>query len=201
MKKPSVLLLDEPLSNLDARLRIEMREEIRRIQVETGVTTVFVTHDQEEALMITDEVVLMKDGEYLQQCPPQEMYVHPDNLFVASFLGNPPINIVNGSVKDGYMLLSGQKPYRLDGIPDGDYRFGFRAEWFTDGSDFIVELDEVSTHGRDQIAEFELGGSPAKAITDSIRYLQKGMKVSFSLKEDMFYVFDRDGREIRRKGL
>lgn len=201
VKKPRVLLLDEPLSNLDARLRIEMRSEIRRIQLETGVTTIFVTHDQEEAMNITDEIVLMKDGRFLQQCSPQEMYVHPKNMFVASFLGNPPINIVNGSVKDNLMFLEGQKPYPVENIPDGDYKFGFRAEWFTEGSDFVFTIEDVAIHGRDQIAEFNFSGSPAVALTDSIRFLRKGMKVSFSMKEDMFYVFDSDGNEIRRKGL
>lgn len=201
VKNPKVLLLDEPLSNLDARLRIEMRSEIRRIQLETGVTTIFVTHDQEEAMNITDEIVLMKDGTFLQQCSPQEMYVHPDNLFVASFLGNPPINIVKGCIKDGMMLLEGQKPHPVENIPDGEYRFGFRAEWFTEGNDFVFTLTDVSVHGRDQIAEFDFAGTPAIALTDSIRFLQKGMKVSFSMKEDMFYVFDSEGKEIRRKGV
>ena len=92
VKRPDILLLDEPLSNLDARLRLEMREEIRRIQTETGVTTVFVTHDQEEAMSITDEIVLMRTGVVQQQCPPQQMYLNPANRFVAGFLGNPPIN-------------------------------------------------------------------------------------------------------------
>src|SRR5574344_120675 len=77
VKNPSILLLDEPLSNLDARLRIEMRSEIRRIQKETGVTTIFVTHDQEEAMSICDEIILMKKGVIQQQCHPQEMYLSP----------------------------------------------------------------------------------------------------------------------------
>ena len=92
IKEPDILLLDEPLSNLDARLRLEMREEIRRIQLETGVTTIFVTHDQEEAMSITDEIVLMKKGIIQQQCAPIDMYLQPVNRFVASFMGNPPID-------------------------------------------------------------------------------------------------------------
>ena len=94
VKEPQLLLLDEPLSNLDARLRIEMREEIRRIQQEVGITTIFVTHDQEEAMSISDKVLLMKDGKYQQFSPPQEMYDHPVNAFVAKFMGNPPINMI-----------------------------------------------------------------------------------------------------------
>ena len=91
VKMPKVLLLDEPLSNLDARLRLQTREEIRRIQRETGITTVFVTHDQEEAMSISDEIVIMKLGIVQQIGRPQEVYDNPANLFVAKFLGTPPI--------------------------------------------------------------------------------------------------------------
>ena len=99
VKKPRVLLLDEPLSNLDARLRLQTREEIRRIQQETGITTVFVTHDQEEAMSISDEIVVMKLGVMQQMDPPQEVYNNPANLFVAQFLGTPPINVFRGKVE------------------------------------------------------------------------------------------------------
>lgn len=91
-KEPDILLMDEPLSNLDARLRIEMREEIRRIQQETNVTTIFVTHDQEEALSISDHVMVLNEGHIQQISEPQKLYEHPSNLFVAEFLGNPAIN-------------------------------------------------------------------------------------------------------------
>ncbi|MBQ1945329.1 MAG: ABC transporter ATP-binding protein, partial [Clostridia bacterium] len=101
VKMPRVLLLDEPLSNLDARLRLQTREEIRRIQRETKVTTVFVTHDQEEAMSISDEIVVMKDGVIQQIGKPQEVYDNPCNLFVAKFLGTPPINVFRGKVSGG----------------------------------------------------------------------------------------------------
>ena len=83
-----------------------MREEIRRIQTETGVTTVFVTHDQEEAMSITDEIVLMRTGVVQQQCPPQQMYLNPANRFVAGFLGNPPINFFRLDVCGGTVCLA-----------------------------------------------------------------------------------------------
>ena len=89
VKRPRVLLLDEPLSNLDARLRLQTREEIRRIQRETGITTIFVTHDQEEAMSISDLIVVMKEGLVHQIDKPQAVYDHPVNLFVAKFLGTP----------------------------------------------------------------------------------------------------------------
>ena len=97
VKMPRVLLLDEPLSNLDARLRLQTREEIRRIQRETKITTVFVTHDQEEAMSISDMIVVMKLGVVQQTGKPQEVYDDPTNLFVAKFLGTPPINVFNGA--------------------------------------------------------------------------------------------------------
>ena len=107
-KKPRVLLLDEPLSNLDARLRLQTREEIRRIQRETGITTVFVTHDQEEAMSISDTIVVMKEGVVQQIDEPQKVYEEPANLFVAKFLGSPAINVFDGEIVDGKVMLCGK---------------------------------------------------------------------------------------------
>ncbi len=107
-KSPRVLLLDEPLSNLDARLRLQTREEIRRIQKETGITTIFVTHDQEEAMSISDVIVVMNFGVINQIDEPQKVYDEPANLFVAKFLGSPAINIFDGEIKDGKLYVAGQ---------------------------------------------------------------------------------------------
>lgn len=98
VKNPDVLLLDEPLSNLDAKLRLEMREEIKRIQRKTGITTIFVTHDQEEASSIADNVVLMKSGDIQQLGKPREIYKNPSNRFVAEFIGTPSINSIVGTL-------------------------------------------------------------------------------------------------------
>ena len=105
VKMPRILLLDEPLSNLDARLRLQTREEIKRIQKETGITTIFVTHDQEEAMSISDLIVVMKLGVVQQIDEPQKVYDNPVNLFVANFLGTPPINIFRGKVENGKLYL------------------------------------------------------------------------------------------------
>lgn len=104
-KKPGVLLLDEPLSNLDARLRLQTREEIKRIQRSTGITTVFVTHDQEEAMSISDTIVVMKLGVIQQIGEPQYVYEEPVNLFVAKFLGNPAINTFEGEIRGGKLYI------------------------------------------------------------------------------------------------
>ena len=96
VKQPALLLMDEPLSNLDARLRIEMREEILRIQSRTGITTIFVTHDQEEALSLSSRVILLCDGRVQQIGSPETLYRSPENFFTASFFGNPPVNVLDG---------------------------------------------------------------------------------------------------------
>ena len=108
VKKPRVLLLDEPLSNLDARLRLQTREEIRRIQKETGITTIFVTHDQEEAMSISDVIVVMNFGVIQQIDAPQTVYDEPVNLFVAKFLGSPAINVFDGEIKGGKLYIDGK---------------------------------------------------------------------------------------------
>lgn len=197
-KDPKVLLLDEPLSNLDARLRIEMRQEIRRIQVETGVTTIFVTHDQEEAMNITDEIVLMKDGKFLQQCAPQEMYLKPNSQFVASFLGNPPINIIPATYKKGEILFDGQKswPITLKGVEDGKtVNVGIRAESFTEGDEFVVKVEETEIRGRDQLVSFFLNNTPVRALVDTIRRITSGMTINLAVKYGLIYVFDPETGE------
>ena len=129
VKKPKVLLLDEPLSNLDARLRLQTREEIKRIQRETGITTIFVTHDQEEAMSISDQMVVLNFGVKQQVDAPQVMYTEPVNQFVAKFLGNPPINILEGVVKNKKLMIDDVTICDKD-VADGSYNVGLRPEDF-----------------------------------------------------------------------
>ena len=151
VKMPRILLLDEPLSNLDARLRLQTREEIRRIQRETGITTVFVTHDQEEAMSISDLIVVMKDGVVQQIGKPQEVYDAPVNLFVAKFLGTPPINVFKGKIQDGKLFI-GSTPV-LDANCDytGHVDVAIRPEGFVPAEDGILscQLRRVEVMGRD----------------------------------------------------
>ena len=130
VKMPKVLLMDEPLSNLDARLRLQTREEIKRIQKETGITTVFVTHDQEEAMSISDLIVVMKDGVIQQIGEPQEVYDEPKNLFVAKFLGTPPINVFSGKVEAETLWIGEDCVMETKGIPDGEVTVAIRPEGF-----------------------------------------------------------------------
>ena len=151
VKLPRVLLLDEPLSNLDARLRLQTREEIRRIQRETGVTTVFVTHDQEEAMSISDLIIVMKDGVVQQIGKPQEVYDAPVNLFVAKFLGTPPINVFRGAVKAGKLYIGEEAVLDASGIADQEVYAAVRPEGFVpdDKGALTCNLTEVEVMGRD----------------------------------------------------
>ena len=151
VKMPKVLLLDEPLSNLDARLRLQTREELRRIQRKTGITTVFVTHDQEEAMSISDEIVVMKDGVIQQIGKPQDVYEAPVNLFVAKFLGTPPINVFRGVVKAEKLYIGDAAVLDAPGIADGKVYAAVRPEGFElkrDGA-CACKLHEVAVMGRD----------------------------------------------------
>lgn len=116
VKEPKILLLDEPFSNLDARLRIELRDDIRALQKQLGITTIFVTHDQEEAMSISDRILLMNQGNVQQYDSPQGMYRAPANLFVARFLGNPPINLFPCRYENGKIFLKEETEWNLDEI-------------------------------------------------------------------------------------
>ena len=138
-KTPRVLLLDEPLSNLDARLRLQTREEIRRIQKETGITTIFVTHDQEEAMSISDVIVVMNFGVIQQIDAPQTVYDEPVNLFVAKFLGSPAINVFDGEIKGGKLYIDG-KVFDSGKEYQGEYHgFVDREKTVVKGTDLSLE--------------------------------------------------------------
>ena len=155
VKKPKVLLLDEPLSNLDARLRLQTREEIRRIQRDTGITTIFVTHDQEEAMSISDEIVVMKLGEEQQIDAPQIVYNSPSNLFVAQFLGTPPINVFEGKISKGKIFVGDECVYTTKTeVEDQDLYIAIRPEGMNVVKDekadgFTASVDMIQVLGRD----------------------------------------------------
>ena len=151
VKRPRVLLLDEPLSNLDARLRLQTREEIRRIQRQTSVTTVFVTHDQEEAMSISDIIVVMKDGVVQQIGKPQDVYDSPVNLFVAKFLGTPPIHVFAGRIQSGRRYIGDAAVLDVDGAADQPVYAAIRPEGFILAEDgpLCCKLDRVEVMGRD----------------------------------------------------
>ena len=190
VKEPDVLLLDEPLSNLDARLRMEMRQEVRRIQLESKVTTIFVTHDQEEAMSITDLIVLMKWGVVQQVGPAHEIYMNPHNDFVASFMGNPPITYVDVTAKNGAVTLPGGAVLPVPGCPEGTLRMGIRPEAWTPGKTIGVRLDHVEMRGQDQIVDFTLGGTRITATLDAEYEAAAGKEMFLDIRPTRCYFFD-----------
>ncbi len=204
VKMPRILLLDEPLSNLDARLRLQTREEIRRIQKETGITTVFVTHDQEEAMSISDLIVVMKDGLMQQAGAPQQVYDDPENLFVAKFLGTPPINVFAGQVKGGRLYLDGQPVLETPGVPDQAVTAAVRPEGFlpcTDGP-MVCTVRRTEVMGRDTsvvCGHSAFTGENFRIILDSddLSHLC-GDSARFRLKNGKVFLFDTTtGARIR----
>ena len=195
VKRPRVLLLDEPLSNLDARLRLQTREEIRRIQRETGITTVFVTHDQEEAMSISDGIVVMEAGVVQQIGRPQEVYDDPVNLFVAKFLGTPAINVFRGRVSSGMLRIGEENVLKVNGAPDGNVIAGIRPEGFIPDKEgpFTVQLVRVEVMGRDTSVVSThpaLDGATVRSIISSEENIDpESREVKFRLKPAKVYLF------------
>ncbi len=200
-KMPRVLLLDEPLSNLDARLRLQTREEIRRIQKETGITTVFVTHDQEEAMSISDMIVVMKLGVLQQIGKPQDIYDSPVNLFVAKFLGTPPINVFNGRVENGVLYIGSDAVLNISGVEDRNVTIGIRPEGFIpdENGGLLCELSNVEVMGRDVsiVSKNENSQNPIiRSIVDTdCKIDRENPVIKFSLKPHKVFLFDTETEE------
>ena len=201
VKRPKVLLLDEPLSNLDARLRLQTREEIRRIQKETGITTIFVTHDQEEAMSISDEIIVMSAGILQQTGHPQEVYDDPINLFVATFLGTPAINLFEGNVKDGGLYVGDERVLETPGAEDLPVRTGIRPEGFVLDEDgpFTLNMLRVEVMGRDTTLVCEhpafLGQSIRAIVPSDTVVTRDAGPVHLRLKPAKVHLFREDTME------
>lgn len=210
-KKPRVLLLDEPLSNLDARLRLQTREEIKRIQRETGITTVFVTHDQEEAMSISDTIVVMKLGVIQQIDEPQKVYDEPANLFVAKFLGSPAINVFDGEIKGGKLLLNGKaidedaaykKANEQTGEKDRKVKIAVRPESFEypkKGGTIPVDVSSIEHIGRDITVNGYVNGQEnhIKVIIPSELSKEVVGKEQLLFNAKRLYVFEETGERIK----
>lgn len=197
VKKPKLLLLDEPLSNLDAKLRLEMREEIRRIQLEVGITAIFVTHDQEEALSISDKVMLMNGGIVQQESAPQEMYRHPVNTFTAKFIGSPPINMLDAAKNQDAFQISGTDinlslPAAISS--HDSLNIGLRPEnLFLSNAEeavFSGEITHVETVGRDTMIRVTSGEQTIRALMASDVEVAVGQRAHLSAKPEHIHYFD-----------
>ena len=201
VKMPRVLLLDEPLSNLDARLRLQTREEIRRIQKETGITTVFVTHDQEEAMSISDIIVVMKLGVVQQVGKPQDIYDSPVNLFVAEFLGTPPINVFKGRVEEGKLYIGEDAVMDITGVENKEVYVAIRPEGFIPCEDGALKcaLSNLEVMGRDVsiVSTHTASANPiVRSIVDADNKIDlTAQTVNFSLKPHKVFLFDLETEE------
>ncbi|MCD8344536.1 MAG: ABC transporter ATP-binding protein [Oscillospiraceae bacterium] len=205
-KEPQVLLLDEPLSNLDAKLRVETREEIRRIQQEVKITTIFVTHDQEEAMSISDRIAVMDAGVLQQFEKPQDMYLNPVNTFVANFLGTPQINMFDGEVTDEGIFLGGNLVRaradfadKLTPIPNGTYKMGIRPEHFELVDDGVpATADRVLMTGRELQVFFHLGETPFRLLTHSDQRLYQGSEFNLQVRRAQLMIFSEDNLTLAK---
>ena len=196
VKMPKVLLLDEPLSNLDARLRLATRVEIRRIQKETNITTIFVTHDQEEAMSISDLIVVMNAGVIQQIGKPQEVYDNPINLFVAKFLGTPAINVFDGRIQDGYLVLNNEKIMKVD-LENQVVYVGIRPEGFVvdENGPFTCDFKSLEVMGRDSSVLCSnsscISGEIRAIIPTDTKIDINSDHIKFSIKPYKIHIFNK----------
>lgn len=201
VKMPRVLLLDEPLSNLDARLRLQTREEIRRIQKQTKITTIFVTHDQDEAMSISDIIVVMKDGVVQQIGKPQEVYDDPVNLFVAKFLGTPPINVFDGAVRQEKLYIGEDAILDVKGVSDQEVFIGIRPEGFVlqENGSLHCNLSRIEVMGRDisVVSTHNCCEAPAiRSIVNAEHNIDLSSEtVRFSIKPNKVFIFRKETEE------
>jgi ABC-type sugar transport system ATPase subunit len=205
VKEPSLLLLDEPLSNLDAKLRIVMRAEIKRLQKQLGITTIFVTHDQLEAMTMADRIALMKDGKLVDYRQPHELYDHPRNPFTAEFIGSPPINFLRVRVEQAdstvtlagvglSMCLEGELRQKVTELGVGrDLILAIRPEDISlEGApaDARAEVYVVEPLGRDMLVDLRIGTTAVRVLAPATFRAPIGTTVTLTLDRAKIHLFD-----------
>jgi len=205
VRRPHVLLLDEPLANLDAKLRLEMRSEIRRIQLETGITAVLVTHDQVEAMSMCDRIAIMDAGKIIQIATPAEMYNDPRTAFVAGFLGNPPIAFLDAVAAGGKLAVPGTEialppPSGASAPGDGArVTLGIRPEHFgpTGGLPIKGRVSFVETQGRENLYDVTLAnGRVLRSIQPARSDVALDDEVEWFVRPDRVFVFGEKGERL-----
>jgi multiple sugar transport system ATP-binding protein len=200
VRRPQVFLMDEPLSNLDAQLRLQTRNQIAALHRRLGTTTIYVTHDQVEAMTMGDRVAVLCDG-VLQQCAaPRELYRDPTNVFVAGFIGSPPMNLVSLPVLDDSVALGGWEIRAPRGINGPDVVVGIRPEHLeVSGIGIEIEVDVVEELGADAYVYGRIvdSATPVIARTDGLDPPQRGSRVRLLPVGDHIHFFGADGLPIR----
>lgn len=208
IRKVGIFLMDEPLSNLDAKQRVTMRAEIAQIHRETGATTIYVTHDQTEAMTLADRIVIMRDGRIQQVGTPYELYYQPANLFVAGFIGEPPMNFIRATVKGGQVEIGGKKldisanlGKHASAYEGKDIQFGFRPEAITLGEQagsYVlganVELTEML--GDTTNVYVNIGETNAILKVNPHETPRVDADIAFSIPVESTYLFDAETEEV-----
>lgn len=206
VQEPKILLMDEPLSNLDARLRLKIREEIRALVKSVGITTLFVTHDQEEALSIGDKIILFNDGIIQQDDLGQNFYLEPNNYFVANFVGNPVIDNFKVTktenelkANDFTIQLADLKQARFKReLPDGEYTLSVRPENVVLAPDGFLHatVDDIELIGRERVLKFTYDNVQARSLIDLEVPIKHGDQVNLTMKLDRVFLFTPDGERV-----
>ncbi len=210
VREPAVFLMDEPLSNLDAKLRVQTRAEIARLHQRLGTTTIYVTHDQVEAMTMGDRIAVMRDGILQQVGSPQELYDHPVNVFVAGFIGSPAMNFATTTSegKDlvlggARLVLTGEQAKAADSRPDGaNVLIGFRPEHIeiANGQEssavrFPAKVDVVEYLGNDELIHAQAEGNEIVALIPSSQKVVVGDNVDFAVPMDKLHIFDPESEK------
>ena len=196
IREPSVFLFDEPLSNLDAKLRVEMRTELLQMQRRLGITSLFVTHDQEEAMTLSDFIVVMRDGEVAQQGKPKDVYDKPNSTFVASFVGSPKMNLLEGTFSAGKFVSESGLTLAVAGVAAGTKILGVRPD------DIVLEVGGKSASrgrigviellGPRAIVQVDAAGHSLTAVVEASRMegIVEGAEVGVSIRPGSHHLFD-----------
>jgi multiple sugar transport system ATP-binding protein len=209
VREPAVFLMDEPLSNLDAKLRVQTRAEIARLHQRLGTTTIYVTHDQVEAMTMGDRIAVMRDGVLQQVGTPQALYDSPVNVFVAGFIGSPSMNFATTRAEGKDLLLGGAKleltgkqARAADARPDGaNLLIGFRPEHVevangqVDAVRFPASVDVVEYLGNDELIHAQVEGNDVVALIPSEKRVKVGDRVDLAVPMDKLHIFDPESEK------
>jgi len=194
VRNPKIFLFDEPLSNLDAKLRIQMRLEIKKLQQKVGVTSIFVTHDQTEAMTLADKLAVINNGIIEQLATPIEIYNNPKSLFVAGFIGSPQMNFIEGELKNNTLSAEGFEIKNIKSDFNGDIMLGIRPEHLSQSDNGLINLnvDLVEQLGSDNLVYGQLKDKkdfcyrcPGNLI------IKKGDKISLNIDNENYFIFDK----------
>lgn len=195
VRNPKVFLFDEPLSNLDAKLRVQMRAEIKKLHRELKTTMIYVTHDQVEAMTMGDRIVILKDGLIQQVGSPLDVYLHPANKFVGSFIGSPPMNFIDGTIDKGAFIAPGinidlmEETELVDGF---EVSLGIRPEDIAINQGNIAATAVVSEPlGNETIIHARVGEAPVVVKNPALTILRTGDKITLQFKLDKIILFDK----------